>query len=779
MSECDEHDVGLTTKTSVNFNRELLLEDSFTNIQRKFGYSNLAMSYEDFDIVGESFDHRFPWQRDISVQCCLEDNLLTSCSTKTRDSVIPAWNSYLPRERSASLTRGEMPSHPHMVSPRSTGCLPPVHEYNKKQIMPTRYSQTNNVERCMESVSREDEGRVPAIGTQGNLRPSPRVSPVTVTDRPEFTFDSDSDPQQDPFNDSGLSPTKKSDLADDTGPSPSNVRRGRRAAVIDTKDIGDVSPTNMSRRSSTCSSDDEADGPSDVRDRLGSRGSLDVSVIPGDLLMTDHGNRLAKRNTIADLSSGPKVNLEDHRRGKSSFSLIKRMKARSKESLHQLDDLLRNMKPSEFKDNHLSIYKSLHWTDLIASSDKSPTRIVLPETERKRREAVWELFKAECVYLIDHLMVLKHCFMEPLKKVQVEGLLMFAEPQDLLGNLDELCYVSYTFCKDFIASLLKDISSTKFGNTEVLLQSFERFTTHSRDGGVFHTYCLNYATALPYLHQLRKNDQFAEFEKWCSQDPRCNRLQLTDLLVAPLQHCTKFPLLLGNVKKYTEDEQEKEALSDLIDKVNMSLQKMEDKMKWAQNFERLQEIQKQLIWPPVSELAPRAFIPEFLRSSLLHQPCEQFLATENRQLLFEGLVTLNEITKSFDIYLFVFNDVILLTKPKKIHRKKLSLDSSSMMTPSISSNEKQSYTMYRQPIPTDRLCLYDVSPTEASVLGFKHVTVLVQYNRYQQIVDVLSLQCASESIKSSLMEKLNEAIGNQRTSSECTSRTNSVSDGPT
>lgn len=65
------------------------------------------------------------------------------------------------------------------------------------------------------------------------------------------------------------------------------------------------------------------------------------------------------------------------------------------------------------------------------------------------------------------------------------------------------------------------------------------------------------------------------FCQWCSQDPRCNRLQLTDLLVAPLQHCTKFPLLLGNVKKYTEDEQEKEALSDLIDKVNMSLRKLQ------------------------------------------------------------------------------------------------------------------------------------------------------------------------------------------------------------
>jgi len=32
----------------------------------------------------------------------------------------------------------------------------------------------------------------------------------------------------------------------------------------------------------------------------------------------------------------------------------------------------------------------------------------ITEIERKRREAVWELFKSECVFLIDHLMALKH-----------------------------------------------------------------------------------------------------------------------------------------------------------------------------------------------------------------------------------------------------------------------------------------------------------------------------------------------------------------------------------
>ncbi len=33
--------------------------------------------------------------------------------------------------------------------------------------------------------------------------------------------------------------------------------------------------------------------------------------------------------------------------------------------------------------------------------------------------------------------------MEPLKKAQVEGFLMFAEPEVLFGNLDELCCVRH------------------------------------------------------------------------------------------------------------------------------------------------------------------------------------------------------------------------------------------------------------------------------------------------------------------------------------------------
>ena len=33
-------------------------------------------------------------------------------------------------------------------------------------------------------------------------------------------------------------------------------------------------------------------------------------------------------------------------------------------------------------------------------------------------------------------------------------------------------------------------------------------------------------------------------------------------------------------------------------------------MKWLKNYERVQELQQQIIWQPITELDPRAFIPE-------------------------------------------------------------------------------------------------------------------------------------------------------------------------
>jgi hypothetical protein len=42
---------------------------------------------------------------------------------------------------------------------------------------------------------------------------------------------------------------------------------------------------------------------------------------------------------------------------------------------------------------------------------------------------------------------------------------------------------------------------------------------------------------------------------------------------------------------------------------------LEAKMMWLKNFERIQEIQQQIIWQPITELEPRAFIPEVSKNA--------------------------------------------------------------------------------------------------------------------------------------------------------------------
>ncbi|XP_013405668.1 pleckstrin homology domain-containing family G member 7 [Lingula anatina] len=347
--------------------------------------------------------------------------------------------------------------------------------------------------------------------------------------------------------------------------------------------------------------------------------------------------------------------------------------------------------------------------------------------------------------------------MEPLKKVQVEGFLMSADVQELFGNLDELCYVSYTFCKDFLASLLKDMGPTCFGSTAALISAFERLTKHSRNGEVYHRYCLNYSNALAHLENVRKqHEEFGEFDKWCSQDPRCNRLQLTDLLVAPMQHWTKMPLLLKEIRKYTENTEERMQLTESIEDVEKSLEQLNDKMKWVKNFERVLEIQHQIVWPSISETDPKSFIPEFLKSTLSQQPCERLLASPKRHLMYEGPVTLVEQSKGQEMYIFLFDDIFLLTKLKKSHRKKTSVVDQNPNNYKADASPG-TYTVYRQPISLDRFSLHDVGPAEAQANGLKNAFVIVQITRFQQIVGIYTFQAPSETAKAAWLDNLREA----------------------
>ncbi|CAH8495114.1 unnamed protein product [Schistosoma turkestanicum] len=518
-------------------------------------------------------------------------------------------------------------------------------------------------------------------------------------------------------------------------------RRGRRSAIIDKKNLIGEAEVESQDNITTVSQ-----GTSKNLNETGQeRSTLTTSV---NSFRERQRRILRKQNTIADLSyrnqmTNTNQDYELKRRANVFMKLIERG-TRSKD----LNEALQSLKSSYFHDQYLESFRDSHWSQLDKSGNSEE---VMSDREVRRREAVWELFKSELTFFTDHLMVLKNCFMEPLKKLQVDGYLMFVEPMHLFGNLDDLCYVSHTFCRELISNLSQESVTNEFGSTDVLLRPLKRWSEHSRDGEIYHNYCLNYDSALTYLDSLRKLEHFNEFEKWCEQDTRCRRLQLTDLLVAPMQHYMKIPLLLSSIRRYTASSAEQEMLTACLNKVENSLKSLEDKMRWLKNFERLQEIQSQLIWPSVSELEPRVFIPEFLRQSLIRQPCERLIANPKRQLLHEGFLTLNDGTKTIEIFAFLFDDFLLVTRIKKPPKKK-SFSENPLTGRSIT--EGGVFVVYRQVIALDRFTIHDLGIVEATANGLRNAIVLVLITRFQQITGVYTLQAANELDKQRWIEKL-------------------------
>ena len=137
----------------------------------------------------------------------------------------------------------------------------------------------------------------------------------------------------------------------------------------------------------------------------------------------------------------------------------------------------------------------------------------VPKREQRRREALWELFQSDLLFLTEHLMVLKNVYMEPLKKIQVEGYAMFAEPEVLFGNLDELCLVTYAFCREFLNILVNQTSSSDLQVTTILVKLFQQSGRAAALTQAYHRYTLNYINALNYFETLRRQIEFTEFEK--------------------------------------------------------------------------------------------------------------------------------------------------------------------------------------------------------------------------------------------------------------------------
>ncbi|MGH0180843.1 UNVERIFIED_CONTAM: hypothetical protein FKN15_012722 [Acipenser sinensis] len=127
-------------------------------------------------------------------------------------------------------------------------------------------------------------------------------------------------------------------------------------------------------------------------------------------------------------------------------------------------------------------------------------------------------------------------------------------------------------------------------------------------------FCSHQALALELIkNKQRKEPRFQQLIQECEAHPQCRRLQLKDLLVSEMQRLTKYPLLLGNIIKYTDSlnpdlpllKRAQHCCRGILKVVNQAVKETE-------NRHRLDQYQRKLDLTPLERTTNPALLLEDL-----------------------------------------------------------------------------------------------------------------------------------------------------------------------
>lgn len=473
---------------------------------------------------------------------------------------------------------------------------------------------------------------------------------------------------------------------------------------------------------------------------------LDVS--PGDLFVS---------NGAADLLNGS--NFSDSKKSKWPFS--RRSTTKGKSQIGTASDIEKHLSTTQIQDwrtPEFQKYKDYSVAEFLRDQSSQVSTASDPQGY-KRQEAIWELFTSECVYFLDQLMVLKEVFLATLTNLHMRNCLTDVDSWRLFANLNELCLVSFGFLNNLLRVIKDTLAISEGGGPtllELLSKAFQESICHC-----LQKYCLNYTTALLYLDSLKPREDFGSYVKWCERNEQCRRLQLRDLLVAPLQRLTRYPLLLRNIAKRLETEEEIRGLQAIAEQVDTSICDLEGKVKWLDNYQKVKQLRDALVWLPVWERDKRAFVPENLKHLLKAVTLENLIS--HRSLLHEGKVVLTENTKLIDVYLFLFDEFLLITKIKRNKKRSIGPEQNPLRMPQNLEldqllKEGCTFIVLDQPVSLDRLQLKNIDQLNASTSGLPHSFIIMHQNRYQQCIGAFILQAATESAKRVWMSKIEDAV---------------------
>lgn len=301
-----------------------------------------------------------------------------------------------------------------------------------------------------------------------------------------------------------------------------------------------------------------------------------------------------------------------------------------------------------------------HWKEIVENWQD------LSDKMKNQQDAIWELLQTE-IFFIKRLKVITDLFLTCLCNLQCEGILNEIDTHKLFCNIQDVYTANHQFWVDQLLPMLNSSRFTKQPLNPLLMK--DGFLKCNQLFQPYIKYCTEHDCCLQYVKDKNKeNELFKSYVTWCETRKECDRLQLTDLLVKPVQRLTKYPLLLKAIQKKTDDKEHKQILEEMKESVESFVQNVNSSISHHHEKKRLASILSRIesydVIDNINEEVEKTLREQNYLNLDLTQPMPGCSDQQTRQLIVEsaGLKLRDSSSSKVDVHCFLFTDMFLICK---------------------------------------------------------------------------------------------------------------------
>ncbi|XP_048882574.1 uncharacterized protein plekhg6 isoform X2 [Brienomyrus brachyistius] len=302
------------------------------------------------------------------------------------------------------------------------------------------------------------------------------------------------------------------------------------------------------------------------------------------------------------------------------------------------------------------------WTNIVQSHQ------AMDKSARHQQEVLWELLYTELNY-ISKLTVVTDIVMGALTHLHRNGFLQEMTHEYLFSNLPSVLDAHRRFWEEVMLPMLLEARHTRGPFKPLMLE--EGFLQFSQRFSSYLHYCRDEENIMEFARRQMESPLFHAYIEWVENCPGCGRMRLGDMQAKPHQRITKYPLLLREVLKCTQDPQTQYALRKMLSSVNGFLDSINDHLRLKYEEFALSQSAARLegydVPEGVSEEIEK-FVREICRFDLT-SPMRGAGTKDIRKLLLEETLRIKTRRESKPMVVLLFSDVLLLTKAQKKSEK--------------------------------------------------------------------------------------------------------------